>query len=181
MVVDKIKSLWQQYQTKKKEKYWRKRQVQFLINMIREDIHWLGTEGIHGTILQRYQKAIGKDWYQVNFQPANKLREELIAIPDEQALGYLRHYRGCAVAQIPRYGNTAFNLPSRPVKTPVDNPKGYRLYPSNYGLVPPGCVLISIDTENMWVDPVVFQIPGLLNQLIDDYQAAAAPSCGSEG
>lgn len=164
-----LKKVFQKLRAYREKKYWEKRQLQHLRDLIRGDIHWMGTEGIHGTLLKRYWDALDPQWYQKSFTRSDLLREELVNIPDDSKMGYLTHYVKNKTSTKPKMFNP-YGYKLYPVCTPADLKK-YDLpdlpeWPGNHVLVGLGPNFPKVGSA--WVREEVLTNPGLLDQLIEE-------------
>lgn len=61
----------------RKRRYWKKRHLSFLRTLISSDARWLSVDEKAKAITERYEKAIGEDWYKHSFEDSSKFRTRL--------------------------------------------------------------------------------------------------------
>lgn len=91
-LITAIKNKRQAIKDHQKAQYWKKRQLEFLQIQIIQDLRWLGSDGTHGVILERYKAMIADDWYRTSHVPIDALRSTLADMPLEKMPGVLRYH-----------------------------------------------------------------------------------------
>jgi hypothetical protein len=68
----------------RERRYWQKRHLNFLRNMIRTDHQWLRADWRGGILLERYEKMLSTDWHKHDYEDIDDLRKRLGWCPHDQ-------------------------------------------------------------------------------------------------
>jgi hypothetical protein len=63
----------------RERRYWQRRHMEFVRNMVSDDWRWLGANPIADALTTRYRAALKDDWYQRQHEPVDRFRDRLSA------------------------------------------------------------------------------------------------------
>lgn len=80
-------SIFTRFKEWRKKRYWKKRHLEYIQLVIKDDLRWLSVHPAGKILLERYEKLVSDDWYKHDYEGIGYLRRRLGWDPHQNKQG----------------------------------------------------------------------------------------------